>query len=325
VGVNTGTSHYATRLFGQALGERETTLNVSLIVHGGAWDITPDLIEAHESGCRTALLEGWEILEAGGRALDAVERAIRRLEDDPALNAGTGSVLNAEGETELGASIMEGDGLNAGAVAAVQNIRNPISLARRVLETENVFLVGRGASLFAREVGMAVCSQEELLVERELRLWHARREDTAFQSQGAFGAPTADTVGAVAIDQWGSIVAGNSSGGRPHKHPGRVGDCPLIGCGIYADNNLGGAACTGWGESIIRVALAKTAVDLLRDDRPVQEAAERAVQLLEEKVQGTGGVIMIDRKGHIGYSFNTPKMAYAYLSKGAREPVFGTG
>ncbi len=298
-------------------------MKVSLIVHGGAFDIPPDLIEAHKSGCRAALLEGWEVLRSEGHALDAVEGAIRKLEDDPTFDAGRGSVLNVEGRIELEAAIVEGTSLKAGAVAAVQNIKNPISLARRVLESEHVFLVGGGASLFAREVGIAECSREELLVERELRRWQALRKDATFQSQDAFGFPKGDTVGAVAVDQRGNIVAGNSTGGRPYKHPGRVGDAPLVGCGIYADSSLGGAACTGWGEAIIRVAMAKSAVDLLRDDRPVQEAAALAVQLLHEKVGGLGGLIMIDRTGDIGLSFNTPKMAYAYMSEDLEEAVVG--
>ena len=253
--------------------------------------------------------------------MDAVETAIRKLEDDPSINAGRGAHLNIEGQIELDASVMEGNSLQAGAVAAVQNIKNPISVARRVLESEHVLLVGRGASLFATEVGLAECSREELVVQRELRRWQALRSDTASHPQDAFGAPKTGTVGAVAIDQQGNIVAGNSTGGSPHKHPGRVGDSPLVGCGIYADNSLGGAACTGWGEAIIRVVLAKTAVDLLRGDRPVQEAAALAVQLLREKVGGLGGLIMIDRKGDIGFSFNTPKMAYAYLTDGLKQPV----
>ncbi len=304
-------------------GDREGVLRVSLIVHGGAWDIPPELAEAHKSGCKAALLEGWEILQSGGHALDAVERAIRKLEDDPAFDAGTGSVLNVEGQVELEAALMEGASLKAGAVAAVQNIKNPISLARRVLESQHVFLVSRGASLFAEEVGIAECSREELLVERELKRWQALRKDASFQSQDAFGFPKWDTVGAVAMDRRCNIVAGNSTGGRPYKHPGRVGDAPLVGCGIYADNSLGGVACTGWGEAIIRMAMAKSAVDLLRDDEPVQEAAALAVQLLENKVRGIGGLIMMDRKGDIGLSFNTPKMAYAYMSEDLEEAVVG--
>ena len=220
-------------------------MKAALIVHGGAWDIPPDLIEPHELGCKRALMEGWEILRSGGHALVAVEMAIRRMEDDPTFDAGRGSFLNAEGQIELDAGIMEGSRLKAGAVAAVQRVKNPISLARRVLESEHVLLMGRGASLFAREAGVAECSRKELLVEREVRRWEALRKDTAFHSQDAFGNSNTGTVGAVGMDRQGNIVAGNSTGGSPHKHPGRVGDSPLIGCGIYADNSLGGAACTG--------------------------------------------------------------------------------
>ena len=296
---------------------------MSLIVHGGAADIPSDMREAAKSGCEAALLEGWNILRSGGSALDAVERAITIMEDDPTFDAGRGSFLNLEGEIELDAAIMEGHGLQAGAVAAVQNIKNPISLARQVLESEHVLLVGTGASLFASEVGMRECSREELMVERELKRWHALRKDVESDPQRAPEAPGRGTVGAVALDRAGHIVAGNSTGGTPYKHPGRVGDSPLVGCGIYADNSVGGAACTGWGESIIRVAMAKTALDCLKKGSPVQEAAALAVRILEEKVKGCGGLIMIDPGGEIGYAFNTPTMAYAYLSEGLGQPVAG--
>lgn len=297
-------------------------MKASLIVHGGAWDIPPELIEAHKSGCRAALLKGWEILHSGGHALDAVEAAIRVMEDAPGLNAGTGSALNAEGQVELDASIMEGAGLQAGAVAAVQTIKNPITLARRVLESEYIFIVGEGAVLFARGAGIEECSSEELVVERERRLWEAQRSETT-AAQGADMSLRSDTVGAVAMDRQGNIVTGNSTGGRPFKHPGRVGDSPLIGCGIYADNGLGGAACTGQGEGIIRVALAHSAVQLLKDGKPVQEAAGLAAQLLQEKVDGRGGLIMVNHQGDVGYAFNTPHMAYAYLGEDMEEPAVG--
>ncbi len=149
------------------------------------------------------MLEGWNILRSGGSALDAVERAITMMEDDPTFDAGRGSVLNLEGDIELDAAIMEGHGLQAGAVAAVQNIKNPISLARQVLESEHVLLVGTGASLFASEVGMRECSREELMVERELKRWHALRKDAGSDPQRAPGAPGTGTVGAVALDRAG--------------------------------------------------------------------------------------------------------------------------
>lgn len=298
-------------------------MNISLIVHGGGWDIPGDLRDAHRAGCRAALLDGWEILQSGGHALDAVETAIRTLEDNPVFDAGKGSFLNMEGQIELDASIMEGASLKAGAVAAVQGIKNPISLARKVLDSEHVLLVGSGAALFARQVGIPECSREELLVERELARWEAMRADAGFEPQQAFGASTGDTVGAVALDRRGNIVAGNSTGGSPYKHPGRVGDSPLIGCGIYADDGVGGAACTGWGEGIIRVLMAKTALDFLRSDGSAQEAAQLAVQLLEQRVEGLGGLIMVDANGDVGHAHNTPHMAYAYLNEGAAEPVVG--
>jgi beta-aspartyl-peptidase (threonine type) len=296
---------------------------VSLIVHGGAWDIPDELLEAHKSGCMAALLEGWSILQSGGGALDAVEAAIRRMEDNPILNAGTGAVLNARGEVQADASIMDGQELRAGAVAAVQGISNPITLARRVLESENVLLVAEGAVEFARASGMQECNPQELVVERELNLWEEwRREQLSLDGQ-ALGTGIGDTVGAVAVDERGNIAAGDSTGGRPFKHPGRVGDSPLIGCGVYADNKVGGAACTGWGEGITRVVLAKTTLDLLRQEQRVQRAAELAVQLLEERVDGRGGVILIDGLGNVGYAFNTAAMARAYLTEGMGEPVVG--
>lgn len=298
-------------------------MTLSLIVHGGAWDIPDHLVEAHKLGCRAALMAGWTTLTAGGHALDAVEVAIRVMEDDPFLNAGTGAVLNSEGQIQLDASLMDGAELMAGAVAAVGGIKNPISLARKVLESENVLLVAEGASVFAREAGLEFCAEEELIVERELRRWQAWREEKALGDRDAVEVPVGDTVGAVARDERGNIAAGDSTGGRSFKHPGRVGDSPLIGCGIYADNRVGGAACTGWGEDIIRMVLAKTAVDLTKGGHSAQEAAAMAVRLLKEDVDGRAGVIIIDHTGKVGYSFNTGAMAYAYLTEGMEDPVVG--
>jgi beta-aspartyl-peptidase (threonine type) len=295
----------------------------SLIVHGGAWDIPDDLLEAHRVACRVALLAGWSILQSGGHALDAVEAAIRSMEDDPTLNAGTGAVLNAQGEVQLDASLMEGEHLKAGAVAAVQGIKNPISVARLVVESENVLLVAEGALRFAREAGIEECDNESLIVERERKLWQAWRKESGSRLAAGLQAGRGDTVGCVALDERGTIAAGNSSGGRPFKHPGRVGDCPLVGCGIYADNLIGGAACTGVGEDIIRVVMAKFAVDLLKDGETAREAAARAVSLLKGKVDGRGGLILVDRAGEIGFAFNTVRMAYAYLTEGMGEPVVG--
>jgi beta-aspartyl-peptidase (threonine type) len=168
---------------------------------------------------------------------------------------------------------------------------------------------------------MELCDPREMVVERELRLWEARRRETVVSEGGGSRAAAADTVGAVAMDSRGNLAAGNSTGGTPFKHPGRVGDSPLIGCGVYADNRLGGAACTGWGEAITRVVLAKSALDLLREIGSVQEAAAGAIRLLQERVEGRGGVILVDSHGDVGYAFNTASMAHGYLKEGMSEPL----
>jgi beta-aspartyl-peptidase (threonine type) len=297
---------------------------LSLIVHGGAWDIPDDLVEAHKLGCKAALMEGWKVLASGGHALDAVEAAIRVMEDDPHLNAGTGAVLNAEGRVQLDASIMEGAELRAGAVAAVETIKNPISLARLVLKSENVLLVAQGAVQFAREAGMEECENESLIVDRESRLWEDRHREKALAGGAGLPPEGGDTVGAVAMDSQGNIAAGDSTGGTPYKHPGRVGDSPLIGCGVYADNQVGGAACTGWGEGITRMALAKTALDLVQNGKLVHEAAATAVEMLRARVDGRGGLIMVDRLGRVSYAYTTGALARAYLTEGMDEPVVGT-
>jgi beta-aspartyl-peptidase (threonine type) len=170
---------------------------------------------------------------------------------------------------------------------------------------------------------MEECDNELLIVGRERRLWEAWRKEN--EAQLAAGALTGrgDTVGAVAMDSQGNIASGDSTGGRPFKHPGRVGDSPLVGCGIYADNQAGGVACTGWGEGITRVVMAKSATDLLRDGESPREAAAHAVAVLKERVDGRGGVILVDRAGNVGFAFNTARMAYAYLTEGTDEPIVG--
>jgi beta-aspartyl-peptidase (threonine type) len=228
----------------------------ALIVHGGAWAIPADELEAHKEGCRRALDVGWQLLAQGRSALDAVEAAVRVLEDDPAFDAGVGSVLNRDGIVELDAAIMEGEQLRSGAVAAVRRIRNPITLARRVLESQVILLTATGAERFAESVGIPFCDPSELIVARERERWTALLKQGPVRAQDAFVANPGDTVGAVALDQRGHLAAGTSTGGTANKLPGRVGDSPLIGCGLYADDQSGACSSTGWGESIIKVVLA---------------------------------------------------------------------
>lgn len=294
-------------------------LTPSLIVHGGAWNIPEVAREACREGCRQALEAGWAILSKGGAALDAVEAAIVALEDDPVFDAGVGSHLNREGRVELDAIVMDGRTLNAGAVASVRRVRNPIRLARKVMEsTEHVLLVGVGAEQFAVEHGLELCDPEELITERERQAWMKCRQGK--HSSEFHFADAQGTVGAVARDGEGNIVAGTSTGGTCCKLPGRVGDSPLIGCGCYADVEAGGISCTGWGEAIMRIVMAKTAAEFLRPltggvALPAQEAAERTVRLLAERGHGTGGLILLDRAGDPGFAFNTSHLAYGYVAR----------
>lgn len=315
-------------------------------MHGGAWSIPNEAVELYRAGCRNALEAGWAILRKGGEALDAVEAAVVVLEDDPIFDAGTGSHLNRDGRVQLDAIVMDGRTLRAGAVAAVERIHNPIRLARRVMTScEHILLVGAGAEQFAVEQGMELCAPEELIVERELELWRRARsgrrgghitgpQPTSPTSDDDIPAnltpPSSDvstgTVGAVAMDSRGNLVAGTSTGGTFDKRPGRVGDSPLIGCGCYADLEAGGVSCTGWGEAIMKVVLAKTAVDMLRNgsasggqgsaagETLPQKVARECVRLLAERVQGTGGLILLDRQGQPGFAFNTPRMAFGYVA-----------
>lgn len=292
-------------------------LKRAIVVHGGAWDIPKRIEKACLKGVEDAAKLGIESLLNGDSALDAVEVAVKCLEDNPTFDAGIGAVLNADGEIELDAAIMDGKTVNAGAVAAVKNVRNPISLARKIMENSNhVFLVGEGANKFAELHKFE--KFKGLKVRREVERWkklHSDYKQTMRFSEGP------DTVGAVAIDTHGNIAAATSTGGVPFKLPGRVGDSSLIGCGLYADNKVGGVSATGHGESIIRVALSKVVCEFLADGLTAQKAAEEAIRTLESKVNGHGGVIVLDKKGQIGISFNTPKMARVYIKEGMTAPI----
>ena len=277
-----------------------TTANrPAIIVHGGAGRILDEELPQRLEGCKGAALAGWEILKRGGTALDAAEFAVVVLEDNPLFNAGTGSTLNSLGVVEMDAAIIDGNTLSAGAVAAVQGIKNPIKLARRVMEDgRHVLLVCEGAQLFAREIGFPECSPETLIVETERKRWEEKH----------------GTVGCVALDGAGKIAVATSTGGIFNKFPGRVGDSPLLGCGTYADES-GGVSCTGHGEAIMRVVLAKSTLELLKSGADPHTAANRAVVLLAKKTSSTGGLIIIDRQGRIGYARNTLRMPVCLINE----------
>ncbi len=297
----------------------------SLIVHGGAWKIPTEAVEDCRAGVRRALEVGWKVLSNGGAAIEAVEAAIVILEDDPTFDAGIGSHLNLEGRVQLDAIVMDGSTLKAGAVAAVERVRNPIRLARRVFEkSEHMMLVGAGAEKFASENGIALCSPDELILDRERMAWRRCLEDS-HAAEHHFSHHLG-TVGAVALDLNGNLVAGTSTGGTCCKFPGRVGDSPLIGCGCYADAESGGVSCTGHGEGIMKIVMAKMAVDLLHDQRVLvphrkkrgpeslaQAVADACVRKLSHRAHTTGGLILLDRQGRPAAAFTTSAMAYAFV------------
>jgi L-asparaginase / beta-aspartyl-peptidase len=277
----------------------------SIIVHGGAGPIKDDSLPARMDGCEAAARAGWKILEQGGSSLDAVEMAVAALEDNPLFNAGTGSTLNSLGKVEMDAAIMEGASLRAGAVAAVSCIKNPIKLARRVLEDgRHVMLACGGALLFAREIGFPEVSPDALVADRVRKQWESQH----------------GTVGCVAFDSAGKLAVATSTGGIFKKLPGRVGDSPLIGCGTYAEGD-GAVSCTGHGEAIIRVVLAKSAVDILKSGADARSSAQQAVELLASKTGSTGGLILIDREGKIGYARNTTHMPVCAITNSAHVVV----
>jgi beta-aspartyl-peptidase (threonine type) len=277
-----------------------------LIVHGGAGHIEDDRVEAAVAGCREACAKGLVVLDRGGSALDAVETAVRSLEDDPVFNAGRGAVLNADGAVEMDACVMTGD-LRIGAVGCVRSVANPISLARRVMErTRHVFLVGAGADQFAAAQGFPLVGAQDLITERQLARWKSPEEPTTRETRDG------GTVGAVAVDASGSIAAATSTGGLFRKMPGRVGDTPVIGSGTYADARSGAASATGFGEDIIRVMLARTAVEFAGTGAPVMQAARRAIDALATKTTGTAGVILVTPDGDVGFAFNTKRMSHAF-------------
>ncbi|HEY0012081.1 MAG TPA: isoaspartyl peptidase/L-asparaginase family protein [Allosphingosinicella sp.] len=273
----------------------------ALIVHGGAkpWDDKEE--QANRDGIRQAVEAGSKVLAGGGSAVDAVEAAIRTLEDLPVFNAGHGSVPNEEGDIEMCAGIMDGRDLSAGAVGAIRSVRNPVAVARQLISEKEVILVGEGALKFAKAKGFPLASDEELKAEEEKQL----------ATEGLH-----DTVGAVALDTGGNLAAGTSTGGLSGQKVGRIGDSPLPGGGLYADNHIGAASFSGDGETIARLALAARIMASLEDGTGMEQAIAKAVA----KLPGTGGAdadgggIGIHKDGTIGWAHNSPMFAVAYAT-----------
>ena len=283
-----------------------------------------DMVDAHIRGVNDALAAGWRVLENGGSALNAVEEAVVIMEDDDTFDAGRGSFLNRDGRVQLDAFIMDGSTLRGGGVGCVEHLRNPIRAARKILsESPHVYFVGEGAEKFAAEHGVSLCKNEELIIPREverLRKYQAElaQRDAKQDGNDLFAAESDDvtishdTVGAVALDRNGNVAAATSTGGTLNKAPGRLGDSSLIGCGCYADNESAAASTTGWGEPIMKLVLAKWTADRIAAGNLPEWSAQEAMNYLKRRVNGHGGIIVLNREGHIGISHNTPRMAWAY-------------
>lgn len=301
----------------------------SIAIHGGAGTLikdmmTPELETQYKAALQKALSAGYIVLDEGGSALDAVEISVKLLEDSPLFNAGKGSVFTAEGTHEMDASIMDGLTKSAGAVSLIKGIKNPISLARDVMEkSEHVFLAGEGAMQFARQLGYEEADASYFYDEFRHQQWLEIKDTDRFQldhskkKDSKFG-----TVGAVACDQDGNIAAATSTGGMTNKKWGRVGDSPMIGAGTYANNATCAVSCTGSGEFFIRGVVAYDVSCLMEfKGLSIEEAAEEVIQKRVLEIGGDGGLIAIDANGHIAMSFNTEGMYRASKSSDGEEII----
>jgi len=303
-----------------------------IVVHGGAGTWHPERIQLGLEGVRKAAKTGFEVLEHSGSAVDSVMEAVAVMEDGGAFNAGYGSSLNIEKHVEMEASIIDGKTLQAGAVGLLENIKNPIRLARIVMEkTDHVFVVGEGAEKLA---DMFKLERREPTTELRLKYYEKQRKALL---KGKFQLPklanlvrnhpelfTLETVGAVALDKEGNVAAATSTGGFPLKLPGRIGDSPIIGCGTYADNQAGACSATGVGEIAIRLVLAKTVCNFMESGKTAQDAVERAIDIVNRRIADTYnsmGLIAVDVRGRVGAAHNSPNMCWAFITPENQEPV----
>jgi beta-aspartyl-peptidase (threonine type) len=271
------------------------------------------MVEPHVNGVRNSAAAGWRALERGGSSLDAVEEAIVVMEDDETFDAGRGSFLNRDGKVQLDAFIMDGSTLRGGGVGCVERLRNPVRAARKILsDSPHVYFVAEGAERFAAEHGIILCCNQDLVIPREVERLREYQAHASTHGNDLF-APTIshDTVGAVALDRDGNIAASTSTGGTLNKAPGRLGDSSLIGCGCYADNLSAAASTTGWGEPIMKLVLAKWAADRVESGSLPEWVAQEAMNYLKQRLNGHGGIILLDAEGRFGIAHNTPRMAWA--------------
>lgn len=293
-------------------------MTIAIIVHGGASPVPAEEADAYKRGCLAAVRAGWDVLYRGGNACDAVEAAIRVFEDDETFNAARGSFLNADGEVQMDATMMEGRDLRFGALAAAQGLRHPISVARQILGVGPLLLSGEGVTRFGEIRGAELCDPSELITAKARQQWQQTEQQLREQEQAK--SASHDTVGCVALDVEGLIAVGTSTGGEDHNPPSRIGDSAQIGCGLYADNRLGGCAMTGTGEAMMQLVLAKTLVELLAAGVHPDEAAQQAIDMLGERVKGEGGCIVLDNEGWFGWAHNSADMPCAVMTSTMDEP-----
>jgi len=302
-----------------------------IVAHGGAGAWQPERRKPGITGVKAAAKAGFDVLKSNGSALDAVETAVKSMEDDPVFNAGLGSTLTIDKRIEMEASIMEGKTLSAGATGLLEDIKNPVSLARIIMEnTDHVFVVADGAEKLAK---LFRFERRKPLTELRLRYWREltkklksdeienlpKLKKLIAANPNLFGM---DTVGAVALDKEGNTAAATSTGGFALKLPGRIGDSPLIGCGTYADNEAGACSATGIGEVAIRLVLAKHVCDLMRNGQSAQEAVENSIALVNQRIriESSMGLIAVDMKGRVGAAHNTINLCWAYMTPETNTP-----
>ncbi len=290
----------------------------AIIIHGGAGGMQPESLSEkratqYTSGLEAALNLGSELLDQGIAGIDVVGQVIELLENDSSFNAGRGAVLNSQGQAEMDASIMDGATLNAGAVAGVKKIKNPIKAARLVMDSSrHVMLSGQAAEEFCITHGLEMANQDYFITEKAERALQRAKAKEKVNKSG--------TVGVVVLDREGHIAAGTSTGGMTNKRYGRIGDSPIIGAGTYADDNTCGVSCTGHGEMYIRLAVAHDIHAMMAyTDLSLQEAVDIVIEKKLPAINGTGGIIALDKFGNIAYGFNTSSMLRAYATPEKRE------
>jgi len=303
-----------------------------MVVHGGAGHWQPERSQPGLAGVKKAAVTGFDILKNGGEAVESVMEAVAVMEDDGAFNAGYGSSLNIDKQIEMEASIMDGKTLQAGAAGLLHDIRNPVRLAKIVMDdTDHVFVVGEGAEKLAK---MHNLPRKDPVTELRLRYY---RDQKKALLEGRYELPklgelvkkhpelfNLETVGAVALDKDGNVAAATSTGGFPLKLPGRIGDSPMIGCGTYADNQAGACSATGVGEIAIRLVLSKTVCNYMENGKPAQEAVQYAIRIVNKRIPfgyNAMGLLAIDMHGRFGAAHNSPNMCWAYLTPEMKEPA----